>query len=182
MTRTLIAPLTESPDHQLETIAAAGERLLERVPEFHTINARQQAFLTEYVADFSASRAASAAGYSSKGGIARALYFIRQSAPIAACLKTLAAVVAARAAINIEGHLMQFAKLRDRALKLDQIGAAVRAEELRGKVGGLYVDRVALTSEQEMTDQELAREMARLSGITYEEALRRLISTRGSEN
>lgn len=77
---------------------------------------------------------------------------------------------------------MQLAKLRNRALKLDQIGAAVRAEELRGKVGGLYVDRVALTSEQEMTDQELAREMARLSGITYEEALRRLISTRGSEN
>lgn len=81
MTRTLIAPLTEAPDHQLEAIAAAGERLLERVPEFHTLNARQQAFLTEYVTDFNASRAASAAGYSSKGGIARALYFIRQSRP-----------------------------------------------------------------------------------------------------
>ena len=77
---------------------------------------------------------------------------------------------------------MQLAKLRDRALKLDQIGAAVRAEELRGKVGGLYVDRVALTSEQEMTDQELAREMARLSGISYEDALARLLAGKGVEN
>ena len=77
---------------------------------------------------------------------------------------------------------MQLAKLRDRALKLDQTGAAVRAEELRGKVGGLYVDRVALTSEQEMTDQELAREMARLSGISYEDALARLLAGKGVEN
>ena len=101
MTRTLIAPLAEAPDYHLDAIAAACERLLKRVPEFHTLKPRQQAFLIEYVADFNAPRAASAAGYSSKGGIARALYFIRGSAPIAACLKALVAVVAARAAINL---------------------------------------------------------------------------------
>ena len=128
-TRAKIPPLRRPPANRptskllrrtlLDAIAAAGERLLKRVPEFHTLKPRQQAFIIEYVADFNAPRAASTAGYSSKGGIARALYFIRGSAPIAACLKALVAVVAARAAINLEGHLMQLAKLRDRALKLD---------------------------------------------------------------
>ena len=47
MTRTLIAPLAEAPDYHLDAIAAACERLLKRVPEFHTLKPRQQAFLIE---------------------------------------------------------------------------------------------------------------------------------------
>lgn len=46
------------------------------------------------------------------------------------------------AGVTQEGHLAELMRLRDLAVSQDKISEAIRAEELRGKVGGLYVTKV----------------------------------------
>lgn len=48
--------------------------------------------------------------------------------------------------ITLESHLARLAHLSTVAEGLDQISASVKAEELRGKVSGLYVERVEHSS------------------------------------
>jgi hypothetical protein len=44
--------------------------------------------------------------------------------------------------VTFEGHLQQLERLREIALKSGNVGAAVQAEQLRGKVAGHHVDQV----------------------------------------
>ena len=162
----------------LAAIAEAAPKILDAWPAVTRLSPKQQAFLAEYCKDFNGNRAAVAVGYSTNNG----WFGLQRSKGVFSALTAIQGVIAARAMVNLAGHLKQLANLRDKAIELDQIGAAVRAEELRGKVGGLYVDRVSVTAEQDMTDQELATEMAKLAGISYEEALARLISTDRRKN
>jgi Terminase small subunit len=46
------------------------------------------------------------------------------------------------AGVTQEGHLAELMRLRDLAVEQDKISEAIRAEELRGKVGGFYVTKV----------------------------------------
>lgn len=64
------------------------------------------------------------------------------------------------AALTAESHLAELRRLRDLALDAGKHEAAIRAEELRGKVAGLYVTRLeagapgsfaALSAEQKAT-------------------------------
>lgn len=57
--------------------------------------------------------------------------------------------------VNYAGHLNELARLRDGARAEKQYSAAVKAEESRGKVGGLYVEQVKDVSLQQ-TDQAMA--------------------------
>ena len=59
--------------------------------------------------------------------------------------ETLAKVVDA-GAISLEQHLTALADLRDRAAKAGDWSSAVRAEEDRGKAGGLYIERKQVDS------------------------------------
>jgi len=56
--------------------------------------------------------------------------------------------------ISVEDHLEQLEGLRDKALAAGNIGAAVRAEELRGKVSGHYVDLTRDLSD-DLSDEQL---------------------------
>src|SRR5262245_23164050 len=44
------------------------------------------------------------------------------------------------ALLSLEGHLKELAEIRDLAKKKGQLPAAIKAEELRGRLSGLYAD------------------------------------------
>src|SRR5574337_1721184 len=49
------------------------------------------------------------------------------------------------AKLTLEDHLAELARLKDTAIKDGVHGAAVRAEELRGKVAGFYTEKLEVT-------------------------------------
>jgi hypothetical protein len=61
---------------------------------------------------------------------------------IIARIAELKAPAIAAAQITYEGHVAKLQQLRELAEASGNYPAAIRAEELRGKVAGLYVDRV----------------------------------------
>ncbi len=65
---------------------------------------------------------------------------------ITAKINELRAPAIEKAELTVEKHLIELAELRDTAKAAGQIAAAIRAEELRGKVAGFYTDRLELYS------------------------------------
>jgi len=65
---------------------------------------------------------------------------------IALRLEELKAPVVESARCTFEGHLKTMARLRDLATEATQYSAAIKAEENRGKVAGLYKDQIDMTS------------------------------------
>lgn len=61
--------------------------------------------------------------------------------------------------VTFEGHLQQLERLREIALRSGNVGAAVQAEQLRGKVAGHHVDQVRDVTERHDPVQTL-REIA----------------------
>jgi phage terminase small subunit len=61
-------------------------------------------------------------------------------------LEQLKAPAIEAARCTFEGHLRKLAELRDLAIQAEQYSPAIKAEENRGKVVGLYTDKVDLTS------------------------------------
>ncbi len=67
-----------------------------------------------------------------------------------------------RSLVDRESHLIELAKLRDKAVESGQMGSAVSAEHYRGKVANLYKDRI----EVEETSSESSTEiMDRIKGL-----------------
>lgn len=50
-----------------------------------------------------------------------------------------------RAAVTLEGHLAELERLREIALETGNVGAAVQAEQLRGKASNHYSENVNIT-------------------------------------
>lgn len=50
-----------------------------------------------------------------------------------------------RAAVTLEGHLAELERLREIALETGNVGAAVQAEQLRGKASNHYSENINLT-------------------------------------
>ena len=67
---------------------------------------------------------------------------------------------AVQATKTVEQHLARLTAMSEAALKASNYGAAVRAEELIGKVLGLYVER--FKQEDAMTDAQLAAQLGEL--------------------
>jgi hypothetical protein len=73
--------------------------------------------------------------------------------------------------LTLEDHMSQLKNLRDASVTLGQLSAAIKAEELRGKLRGFYVEKVEHGSKNEfsqMSDEELHKfiaEEARALGI-----------------
>ncbi len=65
---------------------------------------------------------------------------------ITARIAELRAPAVEAAQMTLEGHIDDLKNLRDRAARADHFGPAVNAEIARGKVSGLYTDKVDLTS------------------------------------
>jgi hypothetical protein len=79
--------------------------------------------------------------------------------------------VAERSLVTLESHVGELARLRGVAEHEGQIAAAIKAEELRGKVCGLYVERTEHTGpgggpiqSVSLTPGEFARIAAEVAG------------------
>jgi hypothetical protein len=110
-----------------------------------SLTAKQRAFVAYRIAHPTAtdSECALAAGYSPNdtSGGAR----IAGHPAVISALESARAVTMAQAGLSRESHLNELARLRDRAVQSEQIGAAVTAEVHRGKVGGFYEKKVRLS-------------------------------------
>lgn len=69
---------------------------------------------------------------------------------IASRIAELRAPVIANAQITLEQHLTDLKRLRDLAESSEKYGPAITAEMARGKVSGLYVDKVDLKGDMQI--------------------------------
>src|SRR5215813_9121833 len=58
-----------------------------------------------------------------------------------------------KALLTLEGHLKELAEIRDLAKKKGQLPAAIKAEELRGRLSGLYADTDHARAKHDQTPQ-----------------------------
>ena len=113
---------------------------------------KQEVFVQQFVSCGNATEAAIAAGYSRNS--ARQIATENLSKPhIRERVDEFIKKGAEKAEVTLEAHLRELASLRDWAKSKGQAGAAVRAEELRGRTAGLYVDRHLIEDKQ--SDREL---------------------------
>ncbi len=114
--------------------------------------------------------------------IYRAANELMSKPKLIARIAELRAPVIKKVQITLEEHLIKLGQLSDLAAAKDQYSAAINGEMLRGKVSGLYVDKVeskniningSLASEiklSRLTDDELA-EYLRLTAKASDESL-----------
>lgn len=107
----------------------------------HALTPKQARFVDEYLLDLNATQAAIRAGYSAANADVTGPRMLG-NVGVAAALAARQAKVAERHGITLDSHLDTLATLRDAASKAEQFAAAITAETNRGKVGGLYIDRV----------------------------------------
>lgn len=78
--------------------------------------------------------------------------------------------------VTLAGHLQELERLREIALESGNIGAAVAAEQNRGKAAGLYVEQVRDVTDHDpaatlasiaATSPELAEALAKEAGIAW---------------
>lgn len=117
---------------------------------------KQEAFCVAYFRDGNATAAYREAGYapgaSDKTINEQASRLLRNS-KVAARLSELRQGVAQSANVTLASHLADLLWLREQAAKSGKYAAAVQAEMARGKVIGLYIDRVAVSGGIEVTDK-----------------------------
>jgi phage terminase small subunit len=102
---------------------------------------KRKAFVTEYVKDKNGAQAAIRAGYSPK--TARAIASELLTIPdVAQEIAKRQERAAEKAEFTVAAHLAKLEELRNAAIDAGQLNAAIRAEELRGKVIGFYTERV----------------------------------------
>jgi phage terminase small subunit len=109
------------------------------------LTAKQEAFCIAYLETGNASEAYRQA-YDAKKmkpeTINRNAKALLDNNKIVTRLQELRAPVVKAAQITMEQHLQDLQRLRDKAEKADKFGPAIQAEMARGKVSGLYVDKV----------------------------------------
>lgn len=119
----------------------------------------QQKFIDNYCSKYgqwSATQCAINAGYDIKSAHTRASELLdwRKHPDIALEIQSRLAGLREAWDVNRDKHLAMLTKIRDAAMDKGQYGVANKAEELRGKVAGLYVDR-NLTITKDLTEHEL---------------------------
>lgn len=110
----------------------------------------------------------------SKEAIAVEASRLRRNTKIVAFMRALQRIGLENQAVTRENHLSEMARLREIAVSIGQISAGVQAEHHRGKVAGLYEDKldIRLVSDETIVSQlqailghELASAMGTALGI-----------------
>lgn len=70
---------------------------------------------------------------------------LRSDANVALWLSAARKAGLDRAAVTLEGHLSELSRLKEIALETGNVGAAVQAEQLRGKASNHYSENINLT-------------------------------------
>ena len=137
-------------------------------------NPRTQKFIDQMVAycgKKTASQAAIDSGYGIPGARTRATELMAR-ADIRDEIDLRLEEIRKKWLVTKDQHYQELGELRDMAKATKNVNAAVRAEELRGKVAGLYIDRSILAStkmvrlpdgtmklEQDLTESDVENQM-----------------------
>ena len=113
---------------------------------------KRQRFAVEYVKDSNATQAAIRAGFSKKTAYSQGQRLLKD-VEVQSAIERFRAPIVEEAGVTLENHLRKLAEIRDAALGAEQFGPAATAEMARGKVAGLYVDRVEDVTR--LTDEQL---------------------------
>ena len=135
------------------------EKQLENKKYQDKITPMQQKFIDNYCAKYgqwSATQCAINAGYDIKSAHTRASELLDWKKHPDIALEIQGRVAGLREAWDIDRdrHLAMLTKIRDAAMNKGQYGVANKAEELRGKVAGLYIDR-NITLTKELSEDEI---------------------------
>ena len=135
------------------------EKQLETKKYQDKITPMQQKFIDNYCAKYgqwSATQCAIHAGYDDKSAHTRASELLDWKKHPDIALEIQGRVAGLREAWDIDRdrHLAMLTKIRDAAMNKGQYGVANKAEELRGKVAGLYIDR-NITLTKELSEEEI---------------------------
>jgi phage terminase small subunit len=117
---------------------------------------KQEAFCVAYVKSGNASEAYREAGYapgSSEKTVNEQASRLLRNGKVTARLSELRQDAAQATRVTLESHLSDLLWLREMAAKSGKYAAAVQAEMARGKVVGLYIERLALSGGIEVTDK-----------------------------
>ena len=109
------------------------------------LTAKQEAFCLAYIETNNASEAYRRAYNASKmkdGTVHQTASRLLADVDVTARLEQLRAPVRERAKITLESHLDRLNHLSLMAEQAEQYSAAIKAEESRGKVSGLYVEKI----------------------------------------
>ena len=108
------------------------------------LTVRQEKFCHEIIAGKNQTEAYRAA-YNIKGGATKTVWEnasrVADNSKVSARIAELRAPAAAKVGITLESHLEDLAKLRNLAVKENQIAAAITAEIARGKAAGVHVEK-----------------------------------------
>jgi len=135
------------------------EKQLETKKYQDKITPLQQKFMDNYCSKYgqwSATQCAIHAGYDIKSAHTRASELLdwRKHPDIALEIQGRIAGLREAWDVNRDKHLAMLTTIRDKAMDKGQYGVANKAEELRGKVAGLYVDR-NITMVKELSNEEI---------------------------
>lgn len=131
------------------------------------LTAKQEAFCLAYIETNNASEAYRRAYNASKmkdGTVHQTASRLLADVDVTARLEQLRAPVRDRAQITLESHLERLNHLSLMAEQAEQYSAAIKAEESRGKVAGLYVEKVDHTT----NGKDIAPSFATLYGKPQE--------------
>ena len=123
------------------------------------LTAKQEEFCQQYLVDFNATAAAIRAGYSDKTANQQGPKLL-VNVGIQHRLDELSKAAAERNDLTVDGVLESLKQLRDKAISLNQMGPAVRAEELRGKYLAMFVDRKRVENVSAMSNEQYAASLA----------------------
>ncbi len=90
---------------------------------------------------------------------------LRRDSKVQSRIEELLAERRASEAVTRESHLKELARLKELAAEGKNYGAAVRGEELRGKVTGLYVERQEIATAPSLSAREMAEQAVALYGL-----------------
>ena len=118
-----------------------------------SLTLKQENFCLAYIETGNASEAyrrAYNAGDKSLNVIGVRASELMSNSKISVRIAELRAPVIANAQITLEQHLKDLKRLRDLAESSEKYGPAIQAEMARGKVSGLYVDKVDLKGDMQI--------------------------------
>ena len=131
------------------------------------LTAKQEAFCLAYIETNNASEAYRRSYNASKmkdGTVHQTASRLLADVDVTARLEQLRAPVRDRAQITLESHLERLNHLSLMAEQAEQYSAAIKAEESRGKVAGLYVEKIDHTT----NGKDMAPSFASLYGKSKE--------------
>jgi hypothetical protein len=138
----------------------------------------QQMDFVRHLLDGKTASDAYRAAYSAENMVANSIWCeaskLRHNSNVAQWLAAARTANLGSAKVTLEGHVAELERLREIALSTGNIGAAVQAEQLRGKAAGHYVEQV-----RDVTDKDPMEMLDRLALEIGPEAVRKLAEDEG---